>query len=205
MVETDRAVRGSGGTEVLEVRGGGLVEFRAEVLVETLDVRDLFHDLHADRGAEELRVGHFRGLEVDDPVRFPAFIREETEIGDKAGDGPEQLDDAGVAVAAGAEHAVGIDDGGRFCPGQYIALLRGVADLGHVARAGVGVLAGVLHTELFELFVVGTLFRVDDFGDDFRDRVLGDVLVIGERVAGQFLLRQAPFVDELLVEVEDRP
>ena len=103
MIEADCAVGGGSGAEILEVSGGVAVKLGADPLVKALDIGHVFHDLHADSGAENLSLGLLGGLYLDYPCSLSALVSQQTEVGDEADDGAEKLDYAGVSVAARAE------------------------------------------------------------------------------------------------------
>ena len=136
VVEAHGTVGRARGAHVLEVvldLGGELV---AQPVVEAPDVGDVLHDLHADGAAEHLSLGLALAADLDDPRGLATLVREQTKLGHKARDGAEQLDDAGVAVAARAQHRVGKDHGTALRPAEDVSGRGAVADLGLIARAG---------------------------------------------------------------------
>ena len=68
------------------------------------------------RYEEQLRLGLFRRAHLNDPVGLTSVVGQKAEVRHAARDGAHELDHAGVAVAACAEHAVGVDHGGRLRP-----------------------------------------------------------------------------------------
>ena len=155
MVKADRAVRGGRRAEVLEIRLVVLVELRAEPRIKTADVGHILHDLHADGAAEKLRFGLLRRFDLNDPGGLAALVRQQAEVRHIAEHRSHHVDDAGVAVAARAEHAVGVNNGGGLRPGEDLALFGNVADFVKVAGAGEVLL--VLHAHAAELLFVARL------------------------------------------------
>ena len=116
MVQADGAVGRGRCAEVLEVGAHTVGKLGAEPLIKPFYVRHFFHDLHADGGAEQLRLGLLLALDFDDPCRLASLIGQQAELGDKARDGAHELDNSGVAVAARAEDGVCVHDCGGFRP-----------------------------------------------------------------------------------------
>ena len=203
VVQAHGTVGRGGRAEVLEIRDGILVDLRADPLVKPLDIRHFFHDLHADGGAEQLRLGLFRCAHLNDPVGAASVIGQKAEVRHAARDGAHELDHAGVAVAARAEHAVGVDHGGRFRPREHLALLGLVAHLVEVAGAGVVLIAE--DAEPAQLLLIARLLLVHEFAEhQILQRIRGDVLVERERVGGELLLGKCAGFNELVVQVVDR-
>ena len=57
MIETDSAVGSGSRAEILEVCFCIAVKLGADPLIKTFDIGDIFHDLHADSGAENRASG----------------------------------------------------------------------------------------------------------------------------------------------------
>ena len=203
VVEAHRAVGGRGRAEVLEVGRDLRCDLRAEPLVEALYVGYLLHDLHADGGAEQLGLRFLFGLYLDYPVCAAPVVRQQPEVGHAAGDGAHELQHAGVAVAARAEHAVGIDDGGGLSPGEHLAHLRLVAHLVEVAGAGKGVAPE--HAEFVELGLIALLLGVHDaLEDEVLEEVRGHLGVERQGIGRELLLRDGAGIEQLVVEVVHR-
>ena len=116
MIQADGAVRCGRRAEVLEVGAHAVGKLGAEPLIKPFYVRHFFHDLHADGGAEQLRLRLLLALDLDDPSRLASLVGQQAELGDKARDGAHELDNSGVAVAARAEDGVCVHDCGGFRP-----------------------------------------------------------------------------------------
>ena len=203
MIQPDRAVRGGGRAEVLEVADHVIVQLRAEEFVQPLDVRHFVHNLHPDRRAEQLCLRLARGAHLHDPVRAAAIVREQAEIWHAAGDGTHQLQNAGVAVAARAEHAVGIHDGGRLRPREHLAHLRLVSDLVQIAGAGKAVLVEQAH--LVQLLFIARLLLVHELIEyKILQGVGWDVRIQRQWVCREFLLGKRAALDEFIIQVIDR-
>ena len=161
VVQTHRAVGRSRRAEVLEIGAGCIIQFCAKPLVKAYDIRYVFHDLHADGRTKQLRFGLFGRLDFDDPRCPASFVGQQTEIRHKADDGAHDVHNAGIAVAARAEHGVGVHDGGGFRPREHLALFGLVANLGHIAGAGECVLTE--QPEFFQLALIESLLVVHKF------------------------------------------
>ena len=116
VIETDSAVGSGSRAEILEVCLCIAVKLGADPLIKTLDIGDIFHDLHADSGAENLSLGLLGGFDFDYPCSLSALVGDKSEIGDTADDGTEELDYTGVSVAACAENRVCIDNSRGLSP-----------------------------------------------------------------------------------------
>ena len=203
MVQTHRAVGRSRRAEVLEICDGVLIDLRAEPFVQSLDIRHFFHDLHADGRAEQLRLGLFRRAHLNDPVGAAPVVGQKAEVRHAARDRAHELDHAGVAVAARAEHAVGVHHGGRLRPREHLALLGLVAHLVEVAGAGIVLVAE--DAESAQLLLIARLLLIHELAEhQILQRVRGDVLVERERVGGEFLLGKRAGLDQLVIQVIDR-
>ena len=203
VVQAHRAVGGGRRAEVLEVGAGLLVELGAEPAVKPLDVGDLLHDLHADGGAEKLRLGFFFAFDFDDPGGLAALVGQQAELGHKARHRAHELDDAGVAVAPCAEHGVCVHDGGGLGPAQNVALFGLVSHLVEIAGAGVILVLG--DAELLELPLVFFLVGVHDFFEyDALQQTGRHRRVDGAGVGGELLPGGEARGDELVIEIIDR-
>ena len=89
MVQADGAVGRGRCAEVLEIGAYAVGKLGAEPLVKTLYIGHFFHDLHADGGAEQLRLRLLLALDLDDPCRLASLIGQQAELGDKARDGAQ--------------------------------------------------------------------------------------------------------------------
>ena len=116
VIKAHCAVGCGGRAEVLEIGAGRVVQLRAEPFVEADHIRHILHDLHADGRAKQLCLGLFACFDLHDPGRFAALVGQQSEIRHIAHDGAHDVHDAGVAVAACAEHGVRVHDGGGFRP-----------------------------------------------------------------------------------------
>ena len=170
VVKTDCTVGGSRCPEVLEIRTCIGIQLRAKPLIQPADIRYLLHDLHAYRTAEKLGVWQACGFHDDLPVRLSSFIRQEAELRHTADNGTEELQDAGVAVAAGTEHGVCIDYGRGLCPGKHVPFLRLVADFIEVAGTGEGII--IHEAKLSELFFIVLLLRIHE---PLEHKILQDI------------------------------
>ena len=195
MEQADRAVGGRRRAEVLQICTCLVVKLRAEPLVETSDIRHFLHDLHADRGAEQLRLGLMLTPDVDYPCGLAPLVGQQTEFRHEASDGAHQLDHAGVAVAARAEDRVCVHDGGAFRPAEHVALLGLVPHLINIAGAGIGVL--IRNAELAELLLKAILLGVHYFLEhDVLKKACRHILIQRARIRGKLLTVGQPRVDE---------
>ena len=140
VVQTDCAVGGGSRTEILQVGAVFLVQLRTQPLVHSGDIGHILHDLHTDGRAQKLRLGFLFTLDFHNPCGFPALVRQKAKIGHKARNGTHDIHDAGVAVAAGTQHGVGIDHRGGLRPAQDIPFPGLVAHLIQIAGTGKGIL-----------------------------------------------------------------
>ena len=203
MIKADRAVRSGRRAEVFEICLVVLVELRAEPRIKTADVRHILHDLHADGAAEKLRFGLLRRFDLNDPGGLAALVRQQAEVRHIADHRSHHVDDAGVAVAARAEHAVGVNNGGGLRPGEDLALFGNVADF--VKVAGAGEVLFVLHAHAAELLFVARLELIHELLEHkILQHVRGDVRIERKRVRGELLLEFRAGGKKLVVKIVHR-
>ncbi len=146
--------------------------------------------------------GFVCAADLDDPAGLAALVGQQAELRHEAGDRAHQLDNARVAVAARAEHRVGVHDGRALGPGEHVALFGLVADLVEIAGAGVAVVGG--DAQAAQLLLIGLLVGVHDL---FEHEVLrqggGDPGIERPGVGGEFLRARKTAVQQLVVELVD--
>ena len=89
-----------------------VIELIAEPLIETLHIRNVFHDLHSYGRAQKLRLRLLLCFDLDDPVSLAAFVGQQTKLRHVSDDRSHQVDDARIPVAPCAEHGIRVNDGG---------------------------------------------------------------------------------------------
>ena len=203
VIKAHRAVGGGGRAEVLQIGAGGIVQLAAQPAVQPHHIGHVLHHLHADGGAQQLGLGLFGGFHLHHPGGLAALVGEQAEIRHEAGDGAHQVHNAGVAVAPGAQHGVGVDHRRALGPAEHLALGGAVALFIQVAGAAEGVL--VLQAQGLQLALVEVLLAVHELlKDQVLQEVRGHTRVQGPGVRRELLAGHRPRGDELVHQVVDR-
>ena len=203
MVQSHGPVGGGGGAEVLEIGAVFLVELGAQPFLHALYIGHVFHDLHAYGRAQQLGLRLILAADLHHPVGLAALVGEQAEFRHEAGNGAHQLQYAGVAVAAGPQHGVGINHGGGLGPGEHIPFAGLVAHLVHIAGAAVGVV--VHYAQLAQLLLIALLLGVHYLVENYiLQEGAGHIFVQRPGVGGELLPGSEPGGDELVIHVVDR-
>ena len=116
MVQTYRTVGSSRCAEVFQIGLCCIIQFTAQPLVQSYDIGNIRHHFHTDGRSKQLCFWLFRGLDLNDPGGFSAFIRQQTETGHIAYDRAHEVNDTGVTIASCPQYGVGINHCGRLRP-----------------------------------------------------------------------------------------
>ena len=196
VVQADGAVARGRSAEILQVGDGVAGQFVSDELREPFDIGDVLHDLHADGAAKDLRFRFFGRLDLDDPGRLAALVCQKAKVRHITDDAAEQLQNAGVAVAARTQNTVGIDHGTAFRPAQNVALLGTIADLVKITGTGESVLFD--ETEFLKLRFIGGLLAVHEFEHKILQKIARHVRIERARIHGELLLGKRAGLDELI-------
>ena len=204
VVKANCAVAGGGCAEILQICAVFIVELCAQPGFHAGDIRDILHDLHTDGAAQQLCFGFILAFYLDEPGCLTAFVGEQTEMRDTAGNGTHDVHNAGVAVAPGTQNGVGIYHSRGFRPAEDLALLGLIAYLIQVAGAGKGIL--IQQTQIGQLLFIICLLGVHEIlKNEILQEVGGNILVQRPGIHGEFLRGQGSGIDKLLHQIKYRP
>ena len=203
MVQAHGAVGGGGRAEVLQIGAVGVVQLSPQPFLHALHVGHFLHDLHADGGAQQLGLRLLFTADFHHPGGLAALIGQQTKLRHKAGDGAHQLQNAGIAVAAGAQDGVGVHHGGGFRPAEHLALGRLVAHLIHITGAAVSIV--IQDAQLLHLLLKALLLGVHDLVEHklLQERA-GNLVIHGPGVCGELLTGGKASLDQLVIHIVDR-
>ena len=160
MVQTYRTVGSSRCAEVFQIGLCCIIQFTAQPLVQSYDIGNIRHHFHTDGRSKQLCFRLLRGLDLNDPGGFSAFIRQQSEMRHIPYYRAHEVNDTGVTIASCPQYGVGINHCGRLRPGQHLSHGRGISHFIHVTGAGVSIL---FHdTQLCKLFLVIILLGVHE-------------------------------------------
>ena len=160
MIQTYRTVGSSRCAEVFQISLCSIIQFTTQPFVQSYDIGNIRHDLHTNGRSKQLCFRLLRGLDLNDPGGFSAFIRQQSETGHIAYYRTHEVNDTGVTIASCSQYGVGIDHRRRFRPGQHLSRGRCISHFIHVTGAGVSIL---FHdTQLCQLFLIVILLGVHE-------------------------------------------